>query len=242
MLIIPAIDLLDKNCVRLYKGDYNKSHIYSSNPLEVALQFQKDGAKLIHIVDLNAARGENPNRDIIAQLVNELHILVEVGGGVRTTADVEALAKIGVKRLIVGTVLVKEPKTVSQWVKDFPQIEFIAGIDALNGEVKVNGWEEGSGCKDEELALFAKEINMAGIIYTNISRDGTLSGPDIYNSKRVAQVAQLPLIISGGVSSLSDIKEITQEQESLFWGVITGKAYYEGRLNIKEAIDCYQST
>ena len=241
MKIIPAIDLLNQNCVRLYKGDYNQSQVYETNPVSVGLKFQAAGAKLIHIVDLNAARCDGNNKNVIAQIVKALDVPVEVGGGVRTTEDVKALFEIGVRRLIVGTVLVKKPKLVESWVKEFAQIEFIAGIDALNGEVKVKGWEEGSGCSDEKLAIFAKEIGMAGIIYTNISKDGTLSGPDIENSKRVAKSARLPLIISGGVSNIEDIKAIKNEDEPLFWGVITGKAYYEGKLDIEQAISLYQT-
>lgn len=241
MLIIPAIDLLGGKCVRLYKGQYDRSQVYSEDPVSMALFFQKAGARLIHLVDLDAARGEGKNnRDQIAAIVKAVQVDVEVGGGIRNEADVEALIQIGVKRLILGTILIKSPQKVAAWIKRYPEVDFIAGIDALGGEVKVNGWEEGSGKKDYQLAIEAKEMGIKALIYTNISRDGTLEGPDVENSLRVAHACGLPLIISGGVGGLDDLEQIAQKNESLFWGVISGKAYYEGRLDLKKAFELYQ--
>lgn len=241
MLIIPAIDLLDGKCVRLYKGEYDKSQVYNENPVEMAKIFVSAGAKLIHIVDLDAARGgKKNNRDKIRQILQEISIPIEVGGGIRTLNDVDELVKLGVNRLILGTVLVKQPKEVASWVKKYPHVQFIAGIDALNGEVKVNGWEEGSSMEDVELAKYAKAIGMAGLVYTNISRDGTLTGPDIESSEAVAKAAAIPLIVSGGVSSIGDIKKISEKNQKYFWGTIVGKAYYEGKLDLSEAIAKYQ--
>lgn len=241
MLIIPAIDLLEGKCVRLYKGKYDQVQIYSEDPVAKALSFQKAGAKLIHLVDLDAARGEaKNNRETISKIVKTLSIPVEVGGGIRSEKDIEALTQIGVKRLILGTILIKEPQKVASWIKKYPTVDFIAGIDALDGEVKVNGWNEESGWSDVDLAQKVKQMGFKGLIYTNISRDGTLEGADIQNSAKVAQASGLPLIVSGGVSGLDDIKKIVEKKEPLFWGIISGKAYYEGRLDLKEAFHLYQ--
>lgn len=241
MLIIPAIDLLEGKCVRLYKGKYDQVQIYSEDPVAMALFFQETGAKLIHLVDLDAARGEaKNNRETISKIVKALSIPVEVGGGIRSEKDIEALIQIGVKRLILGTILIKEPQKVASWIKSYPTVDFIAGIDALNGEVKVNGWNEESGWSDVDLAQKVKQMGFKGLIYTNISRDGTLEGADIQNSAKVAQASNLPLIVSGGVSGLDDIKKIVEKKEPLFWGIISGKAYYEGQLDLKEAFRLYQ--
>ena len=241
MYIIPAIDLLGGKCVRLYKGDYNKSQTYSTDPVEMALSFEKIGAKLIHLVDLDAAREDGNNRKIIKKICSKTNVTIEVGGGIRTKEDVKELFEAGVKRLIIGTLLIRNPKEVEKWIKEFTEIDFIAGIDALNGEVKVSGWEEGSGISDSQLAKNAAKMGCKGIIYTNIDKDGTLEGADIENSARISKTSTLPLIVSGGVSCSSDIKAIIDSENSGFWGIITGKAIYEGKLDLKDVISKYQT-
>ncbi len=246
MTIIPAIDLLDGKCVRLYRGDYDRSTEYKLDPVEVAKQFFKEGARRIHLVDLNAARSgagdrATDNRKIIAAVRATVpEAVLEVGGGIRTTQDVENLKEIGVDRLIVGTVLVKNPDLVAQWAARYPNT-FIAGIDARDGEVRISGWEEGSAMTDTEAARIARESGAVSIIYTNIERDGTLQGPDIENSLMVADAGGLPVIVSGGIRGPEDFEEIQKFSADRIAGVITGKAIYEQRIKLSDVIAAYQS-
>lgn len=238
MIIIPAIDILDGKCVRLYKGDYDKVTVYYENPVDAAKMFKNSGAKLLHIVDLDAARGEGKNnREVIKRIVAEVNCEVEVGGGIRTEKDIEELLSIGVKRLILGTILVKDFPQVEAWTKKYGQI-FVGGIDALNDDVKISGWEKGSGIKVIELARKLEALQFKAIIYTNIAKDGTLEGPDLVNTKKLAAAVTLPVILSGGVSCSDDL-EMVKNVPSI-WGAITGKAIYENKFDIVKMIDKYQ--
>jgi len=237
MIIIPAIDLLDGSCVRLLKGNYDESTIYTSDPVEMAKKLVNSGCERLHIVDLDAARGRGKNnRDIIRKIRNNIDVVIETGGGIRTDKDVKELLDIGIDRLILGTVFAKNPEIAAIWTEKYGN-HFIAGLDALNGEVKISGWEEGSLLSDTELALKAAENGIISIIYTNIDKDGTLEGPDIDNSIRIAGVSKLPVIISGGISSNADFKKISELNHPWLAGVITGKAVYENRINLKTAIE-----
>lgn len=238
MLVIPAIDLLDRKCVRLFKGRYDSATVYYDDPLDAVKLFVDSGVKLLHLVDLDAARGQGKNnRGVIKSIVDSFDCDIEVGGGVRTESDIEELLSIGVNRLIVGTVLAKEPKLVESWVKKYGDV-FVAGIDALDGKVKVSGWEAGSSFSDVQLAKLAEDIGCNSIIYTNIAKDGTLSGPDIDNTLKIAREVNIPVILSGGVSSDSDIDSVGRCSE--LWGVITGKAVYENKIDIKSSIRKWQ--
>lgn len=240
MIIIPAIDLLDGFCVRLRKGNYNESTIYTSDPVEMAKKLVSAGCERLHVVDLDAARGgEKNNREIIRKIRNNIDVVIETGGGIRTDSDVKELLKIGIDRLILGTVFAKNPEIAGEWTLKYGD-HFIAGIDALNGEVKISGWEEGSPLKDTDLAKMAAQNGIISIIYTNIDKDGTLEGPDISSSIRIADVSELPVIISGGISSNNDFKGITDLRHPGIAGVITGKAVYENRINLESAIVKYQ--
>lgn len=240
MLVIPAIDILDGNCVRLYMGDYDSAEVYEGNPADVAKAFEDAGAKRIHIVDLNAARtGSSENRRVIRKIRRAVNCVVEVGGGIRNDGDVEHLLEIGVDRLVIGTILAKEPKTVEDWVKRFGQ-KFVGGIDALRGIVKISGWEKESQLTDIELARRCKDLGLISLIYTNISRDGTLEGPDVERTAKIAQESKLPVILSGGISSAHDIQLLADGDYPGIAGVITGKAIYKNRLDIGEVIRMYQ--
>lgn len=237
MIIIPAIDLLDGSCVRLVKGNYNDSTIYSSDPVKMAKKLLSAGCERLHIVDLDAARGKGKNnRDIIRKIRNSIDVVIETGGGIRTDSDVKELLDIGIDRLILGTVFAKNPEIAGMWTEEFGNY-FIAGIDALNGEVKISGWEEGSLLKDTDLAKQAAENGIISIIYTNIDKDGTLEGPDIKNSVRIAEISKLPVIVSGGISSENDFNVIADLNHPGIAGVITGKAVYENRIDLKLAIE-----
>ena len=240
MIIIPAIDLLDGSCVRLLKGNYNNSTVYKSDPVEMAEHLVGLGCRRLHIVDLDAARGQGKNnRAIIQKIRKKIDIIIETGGGIRSEKDVEELLEIGIDRLILGTVFATNPGIAYEWTRKYGN-HFIAGIDALNGDVKISGWEEGSSLKDTELAKIAADNGIISIIYTNIDKDGTLDGPDIESSIRIAEISNLPVIISGGISSNKDFQKIAELEHPGIAGVITGKAFYEKKIDLQESIDKYQ--
>jgi len=241
MLVVPAIDLLGGRCVRLHQGDYSQAETYDLDPVEVARGFVAAGAKRIHLVDLDAARtGASTNRTVIGAIRKAVGVTVEVGGGIRNDDDVKALVDQGVDRLVVGTVLVKDPDRVAGWVAEFGSI-FVAGIDARDGEVKVSGWEEGSAVKDVALARQCRSIGLISIVYTNIARDGTLGGPDLERTLLVAEAAGLPVILSGGISSWADFQAIQTADHPLLAGVITGKALYKNRIDLAAVIAEFQN-
>lgn len=241
MLIIPAIDLLDGKCVRLYKGDYSKVTVYSDDPVAMARSFVTSGAKRIHLVDLDAARGSANNRSIIAEICRQVDALFELGGGIRTQDDVKEIVDIGVDRLILGTVFARDPECGARWTAQFGK-KFIAGIDALNGEVKVSGWQQGVRMADTELAKKAAECGMCSIIYTNIVKDGTLSGPDTERTLTIAEVSGLPVTVSGGISCAQDFADIVHNPRCAgrIGGIITGKGFYEKRFDLASVIARYQ--
>jgi phosphoribosylformimino-5-aminoimidazole carboxamide ribotide isomerase len=241
MKIIPAIDLLGGACVRLTQGDYDQVQRYTENPVEVALKFQTAGAEWIHLVDLDAARGtrdagrtdtERYNRGLIREIVRAVQCKIEIGGGVRSREDIEALLESGADRLIVGTVLVRHPEKVRRWCTSYPGVLW-AGIDAHEGAVKIAGWQQEAALYDVQLAARVQEMELAGIVYTSIGRDGTLKGPDIPRTNRIAEVSGLPVILSGGIGSMEDVQQVADQRHRGVEGLIIGKAIYQGRLDIK---------
>lgn len=240
MTIIPAIDLLNGRCVRLYKGDYDRATNYSQDPVSTARTFLKAGITRLHLVDLDAARGEGRNnRDVIRRIREEVPVTIEVGGGIRSERDVEELLEAGIHRLILGTILVRDPSRTEDWIRKYGSC-FVAGIDALNGQVKVSGWEEEGPCSDVELARKAAQMGFRSIIYTNIAKDGTLEGPDIERTALIARESGLPVILSGGISSIEDFDAVARCNEELVRGIITGKALYEGRIDLAKTVSLYQ--
>lgn len=236
MLLIPSIDILNGKCVRLYQGDYGQSTIYDDDPAVVALRFSDAGARRIHIVDLDAARGEGRhNRKTIICIRKAVSCMIEVGGGIRSENDVQELLNIGVERLIVGTTLAKDRERVQGWVEKFGTF-FMAGIDAKAGEVRVSGWERAGGIRDSDLAIVARDIGMISIIYTNIGTDGTLKGPDMEGTARIAKVSGLPVVMSGGISGISDVENAEKLSKHGIVAAIAGKAVYEGLIDISMAL------
>jgi len=235
MIAIPAIDLIDGHCVRLTEGKFNTVKKYDDDPVAVARSFSEAGAERLHVVDLDAARGSGSNRETISAIREVFSGVLEVGGGIRSLEDARQVKTLGVDLLIVGTALVKNPREVAFWVDELGPV-FIAGIDARNGEVKVSGWEAGSSLRAVDLAVHSRELGLVEIIYTDISRDGTLAGPNVSETAAVAAASGLPVIISGGVGSMEDLESLTGENTRGISGVIFGKALYEGRLNLREAI------
>ena len=238
MTIIPAIDLLGGKCVRLFQGDYSQSTQYDYDPAEAAKEFEAAGARRIHLVDLDAARGGENNRKTLARIREAVSCVVEVGGGVRSEADIRELLEIGVDRVIVGTMMVREPELVAEWAGRYPRL--IAGIDARDGVVRVSGWEDASSVSDEQAAEWAGAHGMLSIIYTDISRDGTMEGASLGRTVAIAERAGLPVILSGGVRGPEDV-EAAAEQPGIV-GVITGRALYEGRIDLREVIERFQTS
>ena len=235
MEVLPAIDLLEGRCVRLYQGDYQQSQVFNENPVEVAIQWQDQGATRLHLVDLDGAKeGNSVNLDVIAEIVKNLTIPVQVGGGLRNQASIERLFNLGVDRAIVGTVAVENPELVKQLCQDFPQ-KIAVGIDARNGKVATKGWLETSTVEATDLAQQISE-QAAAIIYTDISRDGTLVGPNMEALRELAEVSPVPVIASGGISSLTDLLGLLSVESLGVNGVIVGKALYTGAVDLKEAI------
>lgn len=235
MQIIPAIDLKDGKCVRLRQGKFDEVTVYYDRPEEAALRWQNEGAAVLHVVDLDGAKeGRISNLTSIKKIREVFTGTIEVGGGIRKIEDIELLLSTGIDRVILGTVAVENPDFVKDVCKRFPG-RIIAGIDAKDGLVAVKGWVELTEIKATELALRMQDYGVWGIIYTDISRDGMLTGPNIEATKALVEAVKIPVIASGGVSSIDDIKRLAEIPN--LWGVITGKAIYSGAINLKEAIE-----
>ncbi|PZV24853.1 MAG: 1-(5-phosphoribosyl)-5-((5-phosphoribosylamino)methylideneamino)imidazole-4-carboxamide isomerase [Snowella sp.] len=236
MEILPAIDLLDGRCVRLYQGDYQQSQIYHENPVEVARQWAAQGATRLHLVDLDGAKvGKPVNLAAIEAIVRAVDIPVQVGGGLRDRASVAQLLELGVGRVILGTVAVEQPELVASLCKEFPQ-QIVVGIDARNGKVATRGWLETSTVEATDLAQQMEKLGAAAIIYTDIHRDGTLVGPNLDALREIAAPLEIPVIASGGVSALRDLLSLLSLEPLGVKGVIVGKALYTGDVDLKEAI------
>ena len=232
MDIIPAIDLIDGKCVRLIQGDYNKKTIYNDDALLVASDFIKSGAKLIHVVDLDGAKaGKITNIEVIKKLVSN-NIPIEVGGGVRTFDDIDLLLNIGVKRVILGSVAVLNPEFLEEAITKYGENKIVLGLDCKNGYVSIKGWLQDSKLKDIEMLNLFKAFGGKYVIYTDISKDGMMSGVNIESIKKLIP-SKLNIIASGGVSS---IEEVIKCKNAGCSGAIIGKAYYTGKINISEAI------
>jgi phosphoribosylformimino-5-aminoimidazole carboxamide ribotide isomerase len=239
MLIIPAIDLRNGKCVRLSQGRKDAPIVYSDDPITVAKDFELAGAQLLHIVDLDAAfsDGGSANRDLLGQIIRAIKIPVQFGGGLRTAKDVEAILKLGVKRAIVGTLAVESPETVADLVREFGGSDRIAvGIDAKDGEVMVRGWEQRGRIRAAELACLVAQAGVERIIYTDVARDGMMSGPNVEQTRLLARESGLKVTASGGVSSLADLDRLKQLESVGVDSVIVGKALYERRFTFAEAI------
>ncbi len=241
MEFIPAIDLLDGSCVRLRQGSYSDVDTYPLDPVETAQRFAEAGAKRVHLVDLNAARGSDEddrrgNREIIRKIAASVDIAVEVGGGIRTEKDVAEILQAGASHVVIGTALARNPQEVASWIRRWGPV-FLAGIDARDGLVQVAGWEQNSGITDIQLAKMAAEIGCAGIIYTNIAKDGMMQGPDMDRTNQIAAAAGIPVILSGGISGQQDIEAVIREAHPLLVGIISGRAIYEGALDVGAAVE-----
>lgn len=231
MEILPAIDLKNGFAVRLKKGEMNSAKIYSDKPWELAEKFSDLGAKWLHIVDLDGAfAGEAKNAKTIEKIVKSTNLKIEVGGGIRDEERIKFYKNSGVSRFILGSAALKNPEFVKQMAKKY---KIAVGIDAKNGFVATEGWAEVSNIKACELAKIYADAGVEAIICTDISKDGMLSGVNVKFSEEIAKSSGIKTIASGGVKDLSDIKAL--KQSSKIYGIIVGKAYYEGSIDLKEA-------
>ena len=237
MKVIPAIDLKDGKCVRLLQGDYSLISEYSSTPVNQALEWQKQGASLIHIVDLDGAKdGKRRNYDIIADIINSLSIPVEVGGGVRDEETLKHLLNIGVEYVILGTAAVKDETFLKKSLNGYKK-NITVGIDAKDDFVSTDGWLENSTLNFIEFAQKIEKLGCMRIIYTDISRDGMLSSPNFTNTKKLAESVSCEIIASGGVASLEDILFLKNMNIHNIGGVIAGKALYEKKFLLYDAVN-----
>lgn len=239
MFVIPAIDLKNGQCVRLLQGKEDAVTIYSNDPASTARRWEECGAKLLHVVDLDGAfTGSQKNLDAIIKIRQSVSIDIEVGGGIRDIKKIDGLISIGINRIILGTAVIEKPSLLKDACARYPG-RILAGIDAKGGKAAVKGWVEITGTNAKDLALEMEKAGAAGIIYTDISRDGMLAGPNIHAMREMVETVSIPIIASGGVSSIKDI--IALKEIKNLWGVITGKAIYSGAVDLKEAIRIAQS-
>ncbi len=234
MKLFPAIDIKNGQCVRLKQGSFQEVLIYSDVPLKIAKQWEACGASFIHIVDLDGAlAGHSVNDEVIKSIVEEINIPIQVGGGIRTIQDIENKLTLGVERVIIGTKAVKEPAFIKEAITLFGAEHIVIGIDAKDGMVAIEGWEKVSNYQAVELALEMKSYGVKTIVYTDISKDGMLQGPNIIHTKELAEATGLDIIASGGVSSMKDLELL---KENKIYGAIVGKALYENRIDLKTAV------
>ena len=233
MILEPAIDLKDQKVVRLHKGDFDTVHQVAHDPVTVAKDFAAAGAKVIHMVDLDGARsGKRVNSDIIARVIRETGMKVELGGGIRSMADLEAVDAMGVWRMVIGSAAVTDPDFVKAAVERYGD-RIAVGVDAKNGEVKTAGWEAGSGLNYLDFARQMEKIGVKTLIFTDIDTDGMLSGPSYQRLAALQRAVSCQIVASGGVSCNEDLVRL---REMGLYGAIIGKAYYAGTVDLAKAV------
>ena len=235
MLIIPAIDIKDGRCVRLFQGEMDKETVYFDDPMDAAKHWVKEGATFIHIVDLNGAvEGHPVHTRAVEAICKGTGLTVELGGGLRSVEAVEAALKLGVARVVIGTAAYDNQEFLRGLCTRFPQ-KIVVGIDARNGKVAIKGWNETTAMDAVDLAKRCEADGAARIIYTDISRDGTRAGVNLQETRKLAQSLQIPVIASGGVATLDDIRQLLPLEADGVEGVIVGRALYNGSFSFKEA-------
>lgn len=231
VLVIPAIDIMGGHCVRLVRGDFDQRTVYSDNPATIAVDFARAGAERLHVVDLDAARGEPDNRAVIEDVI-ESGLPVQVAGGVRTSAQVETWIGAGAGAVVMGTAAVREPELLTECAQRFPG-HVMAALDVREGKPVVSGWTETEHLDISELIPRWNVLPLAGLILTCTERDGTLAGPDLGTLARVLAMTQLPVQYGGGIGSLNDIRRVRETGAA---AVILGRSLYEGKLSLEQAL------
>ena len=234
MNILPAIDLYDKKAVRLYKGNYEEMTVYSNNPVEIAYDFEKSGAKFIHMVDLEGAKnGTTPNIEIVKEVATKTSLFVEIGGGIRNIETVEKYLNAGVGRVILGTSAVTDEDFLKEAIMKY-QEKIAVGADVKDGYIAIKGWIEKSQYSLDEFLSKMQKLGVKTVICTDISKDGAMKGTNLSLYKELSEKYSLDIVASGGVSTIDDIKALRKMN---LYGAIIGKAYYTGAINLKEAIE-----
>ncbi len=236
MIVLPAIDLKEGRCVRLEQGLMDKDTVYNDDPAAQALLWQEQGGEYLHIVDLDGAFAGTPkNKEAITAIVSAIDIPTELGGGIRDLKTIEAYLELGISRVILGTVAKENPQLVEEACHWFPG-RIVVGIDAKDGLVAIRGWADVTGKKATEMAREMEDFGVEAIIYTDISRDGMMQGPNIEATRSLAESITIPVIASGGLSTLDDIRRLIEIEASGVTGVIAGKAIYSGAIDLREAV------
>ena len=234
MKIFPAIDIKDKKCVRLIKGNFDNQTIYNQSPLDQASKYKEFGLLNLHIVDLDGAlTGELINLDIIESIIKKLGISAEVGGGIRSIEKIEKYLNIGVDKVILGSAAIKNPNFLKEACEKFKN-KIVLGLDAKKKMILISGWKETT---DQTAENYLKKVNSYGfsrLIYTDIERDGTKTGPNIDETKSIAKISAAPVVVSGGISSIQDVRKIKELKSFNIEGVIVGKAIYDGDIKLNE--------
>lgn len=240
MILYPAIDLKDGNCVRLLKGEMDAATVFSDDPAAQALAFQKAGAQWVHLVDLNGAfAGEPVNGTAVEAILAALDVPAQLGGGIRDLATIESWLSKGLARVILGTVAVEDPDLVRTAAKAFPG-QIAVGLDAREGRVATRGWAEETDIQVTDLARKFEDAGIAAIIYTDINRDGAMAGPNIPATEALARAVEVPVIASGGVSSMDDLRAL--QATKVISGAISGRALYDGAIDLAEALAMLDNT
>jgi len=235
VIVLPAIDLRGGRCVRLRQGDYARETVFDADPVGVARRFAEAGARWLHVVDLDGAReGEPKNLETVARIVEAAGLRVEVGGGVRTAETAERVIGLGVARVVVGTRAVREPAWLADLAHRFPG-RVALGLDVREGRVAVEGWRRGTERTAEEVLAEAEALPLAAIIYTDIARDGMMTGPNVEAVAEMARRTRLPVVASGGVRTVEDVARLRATE--VVAGVIIGRALYEGTLTLEAALE-----
>ena len=233
MIIFPAIDIKDNKCVRLLQGDFDKVNVYGDDPSLMAKKWQDSGAEFIHLVSLNGARGEgNVNDESIKKILDTVHIPIQIGGGIRSKERVKELLNLGVNRVILGSVAIKNKELLEDLVKEYKE-KIVVSIDAKDGKVAVEGWEEVSDVDSITLCKELEKIGVKTIVYTDISKDGMLIGPNFDVYEKLSKETSLDIIASGGVTSIYDVKKLKNMN---LYGAIIGKALYENKIELREVL------
>lgn len=238
MRLYPAIDIKDGRCVRLKQGKFDDVNVYADNPVDIARAWERAGASYIHLVDLDGAlMGRGVNRDVIRKIAQTVYVPVQLGGGIRTKADLEEVFELGVARAIIGTKAVSDPLFVEECIETFGADRIVIGIDAKNGLVAVEGWGEVSNVTALELGNDMKKLGVKTIVYTDIAKDGMLAGPNIAATKELSDATDIDIIASGGVSTMEDLEQL---HANGIHGAIIGKALYEKRIDLATAISVFE--
>lgn len=236
MILYPAIDLKDGKCVRLYRGDMEQATIYSENPTDQAKTFESMGFDWLHIVDLNGAVDGKPvNAAAVKNILAGVTTMTQLGGGIRDLRTIETWVEAGINRVILGTIAQKNPAIVIEACHMFPN-HIAVGIDAKGGKVATDGWTKITDTSAIDLALKFEDAGVSAIIYTDIHRDGAMEGPNIEETAKLAERLSIPVILSGGISSIDDVKNVVKQQYVGIEGIIIGRALYDGKIDPKEAL------